>query len=62
MAPWNGCTSRWLGLAALASLVSIGAAYPSMAGSCEGVFSGNHVLPEDVGKKRGDGGWKFQVP
>jgi len=35
-------------------------AYPSMAGSCEGVFSGNHVRLGESGKKS-DGGWGMQV-
>jgi len=45
----------------VAAFAGLGAAYPNMAGSCEGVFSGNHVDPAEVGKPRGDGGWRFRV-
>jgi len=49
-------------LLALVACVARTDAYPSMAGSCEGVFSGNHVRMGESGKKRGDGGWGMQVP
>jgi hypothetical protein len=50
--------SSWLLVLALAGCAQ---AYPDMAGSCEGVFSGAHVRLRDVGMKRGDGGWSFRV-
>jgi len=50
--------SSWLLVLALAGFAQ---AYPDMAGSCEGVFSGAHVRLRDVGMKRGDGGWSFRV-
>jgi hypothetical protein len=43
--------SSWLLVLALAGCAQ---AYPDMAGSCEGVFSGAHVRLRDVGMKRGD--------
>ena len=46
---------------ALVTLTGRAAAYETMAGSCEGVFSGAHVRIGESGKKRGDGGWKMQV-
>ncbi len=51
--------ASWLlGLALLAGGAH---AYPDMAGSCEGVFSGAHVRLRDLGRARGDGGWSFEV-
>lgn len=55
---------RASGLLGVALLAVCAHAYPDMAGSCEGVFSGAHVRLREIGKakhSRGDGGWSFEV-
>ena len=46
-------------LAAVLALCGMGAAYPTMAGSCEGVFSSAHSKSSRVVQK--DGGWRIEV-
>jgi hypothetical protein len=59
--PLCGGEMRASWLLGLALLAKCAHAYPDMAGSCEGVFSGAHVRLRHLGRKRGDGGWSFEV-
>ncbi len=55
--------TSWSPLSVLLALALTGCAqaYPDLAGSCEGVFSGAHVRGLRHQGKRDDGGWSFEV-